>query len=250
MVRGLQVVALLLAAITGAMALVAAAAPWLGLGAGEVFFAYAWFGLARRALVIVSVSICLAALLAAALLWVYRAGTARALSALAPLFLVMISVTLTYGMLEAVVRIGHGVPVFAWKNFLAERNSLLTTHTLNQFDAVLGWVLREHQRVNPESEIGSLTTGAHGVRLNASQGPQPMRGAILAAGDSFTAGSEVGDRHSWPAHLETILGQPVVNAATGAGGADQIVLRLEMLMPVLAPKVIIASFLDDDIMRA
>jgi hypothetical protein len=47
-----------------------------------------------------------------------------------------------------------------------------------------------------------------------------------------------------------MLGEPVVNAATGGWGSDQIVLRAESLIPVLQPKAIVVSFLADDILRA
>ena len=248
--RSLRTVSLSVAALAAAAAFVAGAAPMLGLGAGEAFFTYVWFGLPRRALFFLGLSACSGMLALAVIFWALEIGRARALSAVANLVLVVASVTACLLVLELGVRLANGIPIFAWRNFLAERNALLTTQTLNQYDPVLGWVLREDQRVSPANKDGSLSTGKYGVRLDSPDGAEPAKGAILVSGDSFTAGSEVGDRQSWPAHLEAILRQPVVNAATGAWGADQIVLRLEQLMPVLEPKIIVASFLDDDIMRA
>jgi hypothetical protein len=244
----LAALALLLSGLV--LGVLAALAPRLGLGAGEYFLGYTWLGVDRRTLFKFGAAVACAGLFGMGLCWAASAGRQHVRSVLANAVLVLCSMSVCLLLLEIAVRVMVGVPVFALKNYLAERNALLTTHTLNQYDPLLGWVLREHQSVSPQDPDGSLTTGERGIRLNASDGAPPVRGAILAAGDSFTAGSEVGDRHSWPAHLEKALGARVINAATGAWGADQIVLRLENLMPALEPRVVIASFLDDDIMRA
>lgn len=76
--RGARIAVLLIAAVTGAAAIIIAAAPWLGLRAGEVSVAYAWFGLARRSLFFVFVSLRVGAVLESAVLWVFEAGRARA----------------------------------------------------------------------------------------------------------------------------------------------------------------------------
>ena len=69
-------------------------------------------------------------------------------------------------------------------------------------------------------------------------------------GDLFAHGSDVGDIETWPAALERILGQPVVNAGLGGYGTDQIILSAEYFMPIFTPKTLIISFMDDDIRRA
>ncbi len=245
-----RIAALCFAALAFALAAFAAAAPILGLGTGENFPSHALFGLARRAFFFAALAAALCGLALAALFWALDAAPGRVAAVLANLALVLGSVLLSLGALEAGLRLAHGIPVFSWQNFLAERNALLTTQTLNAYDPLLGWVLREGQRLSPDSAEGSFTTGRRGVRLSAPDGRQPAPGGILAVGDSFTAGSEVGDRHAWPAHLERLLGEQVINAATGGWGADQIVLRAEQLLDEFAPKLVIVSFLDDDIGRA
>jgi hypothetical protein len=68
-------------------------------------------------------------------------------------------------------------------------------------------------------------------------------------GDSLAAGSEVNDNESWPARLETLAGEPVVNAAVGGWGVDQMVLRSEQLLPLIKPHTIILSTQDQGILR-
>jgi hypothetical protein len=58
-------------------------------------------------------------------------------------------------------------------------------------------------------------------------------------GDSFGAGGEVADAESWPSRLEQTLGIQVINAAVGGYGLDQMVLRAEMLLPLLKPRVLV-----------
>ena len=110
------------------------------------------------------------------------------------------------------------------------------------YDPLLGWVLASNMPGN------GMSTLDHGIRRNGSE-TEIRQGGILAVGDSFTAGSEVVDAESWPAHLERMTGVPVINGAAGGYGADQIVLRIEQLMPIVKPSLIIVGLLDQDILR-
>lgn len=153
--------------------------------------------------------------------------------------------------LEIGLRAADGLPLLPDRNLIAHRADLLTVHQMNDYDPALGWRLRSGVASNPGNPAASFTTCEHGIRSNVAGACAPIpSGAILAVGDSFTAGSEVGDAQSWPAALERVLGRPVVNAAAGAWGSDQIVLRARQLAPVLAPSAVIVSFLDQDILRA
>jgi lysophospholipase L1-like esterase len=98
-----------------------------------------------------------------------------------------------------------------------------------------------------ETERNSFTTGEFGIRMNQGEIRPVPKGAILAVGDSFTAGSEVGDAATWPASLERLVGQPVANAGVGGWAADQIILRAEELMEELSPKKVIVSLLMQDV---
>src|SRR5262249_10900424 len=78
----------------------------------------------------------------------------------------------------------------------------------------------------------------------------PLRtGGVLAVGDSFTAGSGVRNEDAWPARLETLINQPVLNGSAGAYGVDQIVLRAEQLLPEVKPTALIIGILSQDTLR-
>lgn len=72
---------------------------------------------------------------------------------------------------------------------------------------------------------------------------------ILAVGDSFTFGDEVGDKDTWGATLEEMLGRRVLNAGVGAYGIDQAVLRAKLLLEDYEPETVILAFIADDISR-
>jgi lysophospholipase L1-like esterase len=158
----------------------------------------------------------------------------------ANLALSLIAIAATIGAGESALRLVEGPP----------RHPVtidpVSGGSVNRYDSVLGWVLADDQNPTPD---GSFVTGAHGLRMNGRTIAAPPPDAILAVGDSFTAGSGVTNWNTWPAQLEALLGEPVLNGATGGWGADQIVLRAESLIDALAPRTVIVSFLADDIMR-
>src|SRR5579871_3310255 len=92
-------------------------------------------------------------------------------------------------------------------------------------DPTLGYVNK------PNYRSWSINYDEHGfrfmppLRADGVQGPP-----ILATGDSYTKGDEVGDAESWPAQVQTILGWRTINAGVGAYGLDQTVLLTERLM--------------------
>ena len=111
-------------------------------------------------------------------------------------------------------------------------------------DPLLGWTLKPHY--NRER----FTTLDHGFRRNFGE-TEVRTGGILAVGDSFTEGyDEVDDAGTWPAHLEKIIGVPVVNAAVAGYATDQIILRAEQTLPIVKPKTLIVGFTEVDIYRA
>ncbi len=111
-----------------------------------------------------------------------------------------------------------------------------------EYDPLLGW------RLAPNLPGPGLRTLEHGIRVNSDE-TEVRTGGILAAGDSFTAGSEVVDADTWPAQLERLTGIPVLNAGCGGWGVDQIVMRLEQLIPVVQPRLVLLGMLDQDITR-
>lgn len=152
--------------------------------------------------------------------------------------------------IELGLRAVNGQPLWPDQNLVLERANVTKRFRTNQYDPLLGWVMRPGLRIAPAHPNASFTSGELGLRMNSPTIDWNVpRNAILAVGDSFTAGSDVGDAQSWPAQLEQILGKPVLNGASGGWGADQIALRIEDLLPKLTPRIVIASFLENDILR-
>lgn len=161
--------------------------------------------------------------------------------------LVVASCLVGFAIVEVGLRAFDKLPLLPTENLIAKRIDLVAVNSPSVYDPVLGWIIRP----GIEAKSGKITfyIGDFGVRMNQARIEPVPRGAIVASGDSFTAGSEVADAETWPAYLQGILGTPVVNAAAGAWGADQIVLRAEQMLAAISPTTIIVSFLDDDIQR-
>ncbi len=95
----------------------------------------------------------------------------------------------------------------------------------------------------------SVTIDADGFRRNGGVAAAGIDRAILAVGDSYTFGEEVGDGDTWPAQLERLSGRRVLNGGVSGYGFDQIVLRVEQLAQRHKPSVVIVGFIADDIRR-
>ncbi len=240
-----RTIAFLLLIATSITIVISLVGPQVGLGLADRSLMYVWFGLSRTELFLTGVT--------GGGIAVY-VGIATYMRQwkmfVANTCLLLAAVVVSLLILEVIARVVDGKPILALRNWLGERNALLTTQTLNDYDPLLGWVLKPNQRIATDQPASSFTTGPYGIRLSRPDGGVPSSGAVLAVGDSYTAGSEVGDRHTWPAQLETIIGHPVINAATGGWATDQIVLRTESLLSVLRPSIVIVSFYENDIERA
>jgi lysophospholipase L1-like esterase len=88
-----------------------------------------------------------------------------------------------------------------------------------------------------------------GVRRTPAPAGLPERPVLLALGDSFTYGAEVGDADAWPSRLQALVGIRVLNAGVPAYGLDQIVLRAERLARTVRPEAIIVAFIAGDVVR-
>jgi hypothetical protein len=111
---------------------------------------------------------------------------------------------------------------------------------LSIYHPVLGWTIAPRLHVYVLGAF--LTTDDFGTRLPSAECRPLPHGSILASGSSFTAGAEVGDEHTWPALLESLLGEPVVNAAAGGWGTDQTILRAEEMIELIHPSTVILGF--------
>ena len=158
----------------------------------------------------------------------------------------IITLSLCFSLLigEAAYRVVNGISVFDATDW---RNEGVRTKRIGEralYDPNLGWTLKDNYR-SP-----GFNTIANGVRRNFSEA-ELRTGSILAVGDSFTEGfDEVNDAGTWPAHLEKILGLPVINGGVAGYATDQIILRAERLLPVVNPKTLIIGFTEVDIGRA
>jgi hypothetical protein len=157
--------------------------------------------------------------------------------------LAVASVALTLLAIEFGFRAYTGEPVLSFKNFRAERIVVNRLGDRAIPEPELGWVLKPHY-ASP-----GFNTIAEGVRRNFDE-TEIRQGAVLAVGDSFTEGwDEVNDAGTWPAHLEKLVGVPVVNAAVGGYASDQIILRTERILPLVKPKTLIVGLNEIDIFR-
>lgn len=95
-----------------------------------------------------------------------------------------------------------------------------------------------------------VTIDADGLRScgQGTEGADEGR-AILAVGDSYTFGEEVGDVEAWPARLQQLIGRRVLNGGVSGYGFDQVVLRAERLAALHEPSLMIVGFIADDVRR-
>ena len=157
--------------------------------------------------------------------------------------IILVSTFFALIVVEIATRVVSGAEVLTLRNWIASRSHLLNVHTVNDYSSVTGWRLKEGIRST------GFNTGPYGLRFTETE-PNPDSAKILAVGDSFTAGSEVTDEFSWPAHLENLLGTQVLNGGVGAFGTDQIVLQAEELLEKTDPDILVVGFLENDIYRS
>jgi len=158
--------------------------------------------------------------------------------------LAALSIIVTLLLIELGFRAVNGLPILSLTDFRTERVVVNRLGDRALPDPVLGWVLRTNYRSD------GFNTIDYGIRRNFNESTV-RTGAVLAVGDSFTEGwDEVNDDGSWPAQLEGLLGEPVVNAAVGGYGSDQVLLRTEQMLPIVKPKTLIIGLNEIDIFRA
>jgi hypothetical protein len=137
-------------------------------------------------------------------------------------------------LLEAGIRLLDNVPLFSFQNFVAKAFDAVRQEGISRYDSKFGWA--QESGVAKVQQGGNFTTGEFGVRMPSTVVRPLIQGAVLATGDSLTVGSEVGDEHSWPAQLETMIGTQVINAGNGGYSVDQTVMRTEEMTRRLNPR--------------
>lgn len=153
----------------------------------------------------------------------------------------LLSLTISLIACEAGLRLWGGVPLFEFPDFRLRQVIRDTLTGALEYDAILGWRLKSHL------SYPHFHTINYGIRRNGPNDDHVRTGGVLVAGASFTAGSEVEDEETWPAQLESLIQQPVVNGGEGGFGADQIVLRAEELLPIVRPTVLVVDLVSDNI---
>jgi hypothetical protein len=137
---------------------------------------------------------------------------------------------------ELALRVAMRASLTDWHDFRHER-AAGTINKAVQFDSVLGW------RLKPFIKSVGFNTIEYGFRSNGGADAKVLPGGVLAVGSSFTAGSDVNDDQSWPAHLQELTSRNVNNGGQGGYQADQIVLLAEQLLPLIRPQVIVVDLI-------
>ncbi len=117
-----------------------------------------------------------------------------------------------------------------------------------EYHPVLGWVPNPGVRIKRGKKF---SVNNDNIRTGDTDIDKPFRNheIILTTGDSYTFGDEVSDHETWPAYLDQRTTYTVMNGGVFAYGLDQIVLRSEQLILKHKPKILILSFIADDIYR-
>ncbi len=157
----------------------------------------------------------------------------------------VIAVVTAVGAVEAALR-AHDRVDFTARNYVADRLSLRAAGYPASHDPLLGHVPVPgyEAMANPWNLRVSIDDAS--LRQNAAGQPTPAPVAVVAVGGSDTFGEEVIDRETWPAQLQSMLGQPVANGGVFGYGLDQAVLRAEAIVPRLRPWALVVSFVHDD----
>ena len=157
---------------------------------------------------------------------------------------VLVIATLIYLLLgEMGIRLAIHGPLLEFYDFRHERGAKTINRAI-EYDSHLGWQLKPFL-TNP-----GFNTLEYGFRSNGRAHNRVLSGGVLAVGSSFTAGSEVNDDETWPAHLEQATGWNVNNAGNGGFVADQIIMNGERLLPIIRPQVLVVDLIPDNIVGA
>jgi GDSL-like Lipase/Acylhydrolase family len=156
------------------------------------------------------------------------------------------SIVLTLAVLELGCRVERGrYYLLHWPNLVLDSREGAARYLEQAMvhDDALGYAPRPgHVRRDAAHDDEGLPR----TPAPAGLAPRPL---LLAMGDSFTYGAEVGDADTWPSHLQNLLGVRVLNGGVPAYGLDQTVLRSERLARKFQPQAIILSFIADDLRR-
>lgn len=155
--------------------------------------------------------------------------------------LLIASFIFSFLALEVLLRAYHGE--WGYINFRFPQETRSDGRHPIAFDAELGWV--PNQGAWPDE----ITILEDGIRSNGSTEVPDTTEPIFAVGDSYTWGSQVSDRETWPALLEKFSGRRVTNGGTPGYGIDQAFLRARRILSRYRFSTVIFSFIPEDIRR-
>ncbi len=112
------------------------------------------------------------------------------------------------------------------------------------YDSRLGWA-NQASLASRECNID-----ADGTRHMAPAPPEAAsQPPILVLGDSFAVGHGVLDDETWPAYLQPLVGQRIINAGVDGYGLDQTTLHAAREVARLKPSLMVVNLIGDDLRR-
>jgi len=132
----------------------------------------------------------------------------------------------------------------------SRRRALSEDHPYLVADVHCGWTIRPHGR----TEDGLYAANGHGLRSAPRDVPKERAGGVrrvLVVGDSIAHGDELPWGETWCARLQEGLGDghEIWCGAVPGYGTDQALLRLERLLPVIGPEVVILGVYRQNLLR-
>ncbi len=164
----------------------------------------------------------------------------------------VLSGLLAVGLVFALVEGAASLAYFVWWARMHYWRPLPErAHTV--YDPELGWSNAKSTVARDVFGPGlDVTTNARGFR-NASEladSVPPGKTRVVALGDSFTLGYDVGDADSWPAWLERLCpGLEVPNMGQSGYGIDQSYLWYLRDGTAFEHQVLVLAFIEDDLKR-
>ena len=140
--------------------------------------------------------------------------------------------------LEISLRFYFNKPLLKFVDFRISNYVLVENNKAIIFDDDIGWVYK------PYFSNAQMKFLEYGIRSNGNDNKKLEVEGILVTGSSFTAGSGVKDKETWPAILENKINMPVHNTAVGGYAVDQIIMRAKMLIDILKPIHVIMDMQD------
>ena len=165
--------------------------------------------------------------------------------------LIFISVIFSLILCELIARIISPFDIFSKKYPLSLYHNELSTSQPQKFDLALGYVYKNSYYHPSHPNFGSnLSEDKQFFEKNNYSEPAFNAGnAIIATGDSFVAGNEVGNNETWPAILEKRINIRVLNGGVGGYSFTQAELMGERLAKEKKVKHLIVSLIPEDLIR-